>query len=132
MSHWTTIQTQLKELPALAAACAELHCQLLTPQAGQKVQARGWGGATIACDAAIRIPNCNYDVALNRQPDGSYSLVADLWSGQVSAVLGENYAKLKQLYGVHNTMIAARKMGHAVSRVAGVGGKINVVITGRM
>lgn len=132
MSHWTTIQTQLRELPALAAACAELHCQLLTAPQGQKVEARGWAGGTIKCDAAIKIPGCRYDVALTRQQDGSYSLAADFYSGEVSKALGTDFAKLKQLYGVHNTMIQARKLGHAVQRVPGVGGKINVVITGRM
>lgn len=152
MSHWTTIKTQLRELPALAAACAELRCQLVTPQSLQaitnqteresatgqcfghpgKVMARGWAGNTIPCDAMIKIPGCRYDVALTRQTDGSYSLAADFYSGEVSKALGTDFAKLKQLYGVHNTMQQARRLGHAVQRVAGQGGRINVVITGRL
>lgn len=139
MSHWTNIKTQVRDLNALAAAIAELPqgvangqpCQLIRAQPGAKVQARGYGSGMVDCDAMIRLPG-PYDVALTRQPDGTYTLTTDFWRGHVAEYCGENFGRLLQLYGVHATLAQARKMGCRAQRVLGKNGSINVVITGRL
>src|SRR5207253_771836 len=68
--------------------------------------------------------------ALNKQPDGSYGLTADLWDGHVERELGKGYGKLLQLYGVHKAMREARKKGYLVQRKAQQDGAIKLVIAG--
>lgn len=110
MSHWTTIQTQIKDIEALRAACAELNLCLV-----ENAQARGYGDNRLKAQYVIRL-NGPYDIALNRQPDSSYSLVADQWNGHVEAEVGRNFGRLLQLYAVHKATIEARKRGLSIQR----------------
>ena len=57
-----------------------------------------------------------YDIALNKQADGTFGLTADLWQGHVEKEVGQEYGKLLQLYGVHKATIEARKKGLSVLR----------------
>lgn len=75
MSHFTTICTQVRDIDALRAACSELGIELL-----EKAQARGYAGQTSKGDFVVRLKG-PYDVAVNRQPDGTYGLTTDWWSG---------------------------------------------------
>lgn len=124
MSHFTTIQTQVRDIDALREACAELGVTL-----EPSTTARGYSGNAIKGDYVIRL-NGPYDVALNRQQDGSYGLTADWWSGHVAREVGENYGRLLQLYGVHKASREARSRGYSVRRVPVRDGNIKLVIEG--
>ncbi len=110
MSHFTTIKTQIRDITALKAACTELGLDVI-----ENAEARGFSTNTIRGDYVIRLKG-PYDVALNRQPDGSYALNADLWQGRVESELGQDFGRLKQLYGVHKSMLEARRRGLSVRR----------------
>ncbi len=69
-----------------------------------------------------------YDIALNRQPDSSFGLTADLWNGHVEAEVGPNYGKLMQLYAVHKATREARNKGHLVKRAQEQDGSIKLTI----
>ena len=77
MSHFTTIQTQVRDLDALRSALGELGVTLL-----EKTHARGYAGNQLKGDYVIRLKG-PYDIALNKQKDGSYGITADLWAGHV-------------------------------------------------
>jgi hypothetical protein len=124
MSHFTTIQTQIKDIEALRAACAELNLPLLGNS-----EARGYGGRTEHGDFVIRLQG-PYDIALRHQPDGTWGLVADLWDGHVEREVGSNFGRLLQLYGVHKATKEARKRGHQVRRHGLTNGAIKLVIGG--
>ncbi len=127
MSHWTTIKTQIRDIPALRAAVAELGLTL-----EQDTEARGWAGNRKKGEYVIRLKGA-YDVALNRNTEGAYDLDADWYTGKggtVAAEVGERFSKLVQLYGVHRATIAARQRGHQVTRSTGNNGQIRLVITG--
>ena len=124
MSHFTSIQTQIKDLDALADACKELGVELV-----QGVVARGYATNTRTGDAVIRLKG-PYDVALNRQADGSYSLTTDWWGGHVEKEVGANFAKLIQLYGVHKATREAKKKGYLASRKTLPNGAIKLTIGG--
>ena len=124
MSHFTTIKTQIKDTEALRAACQELGLSLL-----QNANARGYSSNTIKGDYVVRLKG-PYDIALNRQPDSSYGLTADLWAGHVEKEVGQNYGRLLQLYAVHKATKEARKKGHFVSRSQKQDGSIKLVIAG--
>src|ERR1700704_3823708 len=110
MSHFTTIQTQVRDLTALRSA-------------------RGYANNQLNGDYVIRLKG-PYDIALNKTPDGSYGLTTDWWEGRVEKEVGANFGRLLQLYGIHKTMIEARKRGHLVQRKAQRDGSIKLVIGG--
>ena len=124
MSHFTTIKTQIKDLDALRSASTELGLTLL-----QNTEARGYAGNSLKGDYVLRLKG-PYDIALNRQPDSSYGLTADLWAGHVEKEVGQNYGRLLQLYAVHKATKEARKKGHFVSRSQKQDGSIKLVIAG--
>ena len=124
MSHFTTIQTQIKDIEALRQACGELGFTLLPNS-----EARGYYENKIKGDFVIRLRG-PYDIALNRQPDGSYGFTADLWAGHVEQEVGKGYGRLLQLYAVHKATREARKNGHFVTRSQKQDGSIKLVIAG--
>ena len=124
MSHFTTINTQIKDLEALRSACTELGLSLL-----QNTNARGYVSNTTKGEFVIRLKG-PYDIALNKQKDSSYGITADLWAGHVEKEVGKNYGRLLQLYAVHKATREARKRGHFVSRSAKQDGSIKLVIAG--
>ena len=124
MSHFTSIQTQIRDLAALADACKELGAELV-----EGGEARGYAGQTHKGEAVIKLKG-PYDIALNRQPDGSYELATDWWGGHVEKEVGKGYARLIQLYGVHKAMREARKKGYLASRKTLPNGAIKLTIGG--
>ena len=126
MSHFTTIQTQVRDLDALRAALGELGVTLL-----EKTNARGYAGNTLKGDYVIRLKG-PYDIALNKTPDGSYGLTTDWWDGHVEREVGSKFGRLLQLYGIHKTTIEARKRGHMVQRKAQKDGSVKLVIGGAL
>jgi len=156
MSHWTNIQTQIKDIAALDAAVKELGLALV-----KNATARGYASNQLKGDYVIRLKG-PYDIAVNlnkqgfksdvthggvvaelgfsakRAVAGAYSLSTDWFNpteggyenGPVEKVVGKNFGKLLQLYGVHKTMIEARKKGHLVQRKAQKDGSIKLTIGG--
>ena len=124
MSHFTQIKTQIKDIAALRSACQELGLALL-----QNAQARGFYENKTKGDFVIKLKG-PYDIAVNKQPDGTYGLTADLWEGRVEEEVGKDYGKLLQLYGVHKTAIEARKKGLSVLRRPQQNGSIKLVLMG--
>jgi hypothetical protein len=114
MSHFTTIQTQIRDVDALEAACAELGVELL-----RDTEARGFANSTRHGELVVRLKG-PYDVAASRA-EGSpanapYELATDWWNGHVEKEVGPNYGRLLQLYGVHKTMREAAKKRLRVTR----------------
>ncbi len=124
MSHFTTIHTRIRDLDALAYACAELGVELRG-----KGMARGYGANTREGDAVIRLKG-PYDIALNRLEDGTYGLSTDWWGGHVQQEVGKDYGRLLQLYGVCKTSREARRRGYGVVRRTLGDGSIRLTIGG--
>jgi hypothetical protein len=122
MSHFTTIKTQIKDIEALKSACAELNLPVL-----EKAQARGYYENKTRGDFVIKLKG-PYDIAVQKQADGTFGLTSDLWNGHVEEEVGPNYGKLLQLYAVHKAMREARKKGHLVTRNNKPTGEIKLVI----
>jgi len=123
MSHWTTVQTQIRDIDALRAACAELNLALL-----ENTEARGYGNNRHKGQFVIRL-NGPYDIALVRQTDGSFSLLTDWWDGHVEREVGRNFGRLLQLYAVHKAAIEARKRGLSIQRKQLQNGAITLTIS---
>lgn len=127
MSHITTIATKILSLDALEAAARELGGQLVRGKREQRSYQNG-----LTCDHVIAVPGCVYEVGVNKQPDGSYTLGFDAYGqGQkLVKAFGSGLQKLSQMYSVHAATIAARAKGYMVQRVAGKGGVIRLAVSG--
>ena len=124
MSHFATITTQIKDVPALREACRELGVELI-----ENAVARGFDGNTHKGDYVIKLKG-PYDIAANRQDDGTYGLTTDWYDDHVETEVGTNYGRLLQLYGVHKARIEAQKKGYTVRRQTLADGAIKLVIGG--
>lgn len=124
MSHFTTIQTQIKDIAALKAACKELGLSVI-----DNGEARGYGRRWSHGDHVIQLKG-PYDIAVNKQQDGTYGLTTDWWNGHVEKEVGANYGKLLQLYGVYKATAEARKKGFTVNRQILKDGAIKLCIGG--
>lgn len=124
MSHFTTINTQIKDINALHLACAELG---LTVTAN--AEARGYLNNKIKGDFVLRLKG-PYDIAANKQKDGTFGLTCDWWQGHVEKEVGANFGKLLQLYGVHKAIQESKRKGLLVKRSQHENGTIKLVIAG--
>ena len=126
MSHFTTIQTQVRDLAALADACAELGLSLQ-----QNAKCRGYATAFRMAPHVIKLKG-PYDIAVEpaKEKDGTYGLTTDWWNGHVEKEVGAKFGRLLQLYAVHKATQEARKRGHFVTRKAQRDGIIKLVIGG--
>ncbi|MBK1835634.1 DUF1257 domain-containing protein [Roseibacillus ishigakijimensis] len=126
MSHFTTIQTQIRDLDALQDACAELDLEL-QPRA----DCRGYGGLVRKAPHVIKLKG-PYDIAVepSEAKDGSYGLTTDWWDGHVAKEVGPGYGRLLQGYGVAKTLREARKRGLRTTRRVEADGSILLTLEG--
>ena len=124
MSHFTTIQTQIRDIAALKAACGELGLELL-----EHAKARGYGRSTRRGDHVIRLKG-PYDIAVNQHPDASFGLTTDWWQGHVEREVGKGFGRLLQLYGVCKAQAEARRKGYTTRRQTLKDGAIKLTIGG--
>ena len=124
MSHFTTIQTQVRDVSALRAACQELGLGIRP-----STKARGYGSNKLKGDLVIRL-NGPYDIAVNQQQDGSFGMTCDWWGGHVEKEVGKSYGRLLQLYGVYKAQAEARRKGYTTRRQALKDGAIKLTIGG--
>ena len=123
MSHFVSIQTQIKDIESLQSACAELGFGF-----AKDARARGIGTEQHG-DYVIRL-NGPCDVAVQRQQDGTFGLSTDWWDGHVEKEVGAKYGRLLQLYAVHKTAREARRRGLNIQRCSLANGTIKLVLTG--
>jgi hypothetical protein len=126
MSHFTTIQTQIRDLDALHDACGELGLIML-PNAN----CRGYAGVTRLAPHVIQLKG-PYDVAVDPSPenDGTYGLTTDWWDGHVAREVGIGYGRLLQSYGIHKTLREARNRGLRVLRKQEQDGSVLLTLEG--
>jgi hypothetical protein len=126
MSHFTTIQTQIRDLSALSDACSELGVSLV-PDA----DCRGYAGITRKAPHVIRLKG-PYDIAVepSKVNDGTHGLTTDWWDGHVAREVGEGYGRLLQSYGVHKTEREARLRGLRTTRRVETDGSILLTLEG--
>ena len=122
MSHFTTINTQIKDMVALRAAVKEMGFELLS-----NTDARGYSTMKQHGDYVVRLKG-PYDIAVNRQPDGTYGLTTDWFAGHVEKEVGPQFGHLLQLYAIHKTTQEARKKGFLVQRKPQPNGSIKLVL----
>jgi len=126
MSHFTTIQTQIRDLDALHDACAELGVKLVP-----NTTCRGYAGVVRQAPHVIKLKG-PYDIAVepSKENNGTYGLATDWWDGHVAREVGTGYGRLLQSYGVHKTMREARLRGLRTTRQTQADGSILLTLEG--
>ena len=126
MSHFTTIQTQIRDLDALNDACVELDIELRSD-----TLCRGYASVTRKAHRTIRLKG-PYDIAVDPNPEnnGSYGLTTDWWDGHVAREVGIGFGRLLQSYGVHKTLREARTRGLRSTRRVEADGSVLLTLEG--
>ena len=126
MSHFTTIQTQIRDLAALRDASVEMGFQFLKDSKG-----RGYASMTRTAPHVIQLKG-PYDIAVepSKENDGSYGLTTDWWDGHVAKEVGIGYGRLLQSYGVHKTIREARSRGLRSTRRIEADGSVLLTLEG--
>lgn len=124
MSHFVTIQTQIRDVEALRDACTELGVELL-----KDTNARGYNGSQIQAEHVIRLKG-PYDIAVQSTSSGAFHLSTDWWNGHVAGEVGDKYGRLLQLYAVHKTTREARSKRLGVRRRQEQDGSIKLILGG--
>ena len=126
MSHFTTIQTQVRDLAALADACAELGLTFVA-----NGNCRGYAGITRKAPNVIKLKG-PYDIAVEptKENNGTFGLTTDWWDGHVAKEVGSGYGRLLQTYGVHKTMREAALRGMRTTRRQEADGSIFLTLEG--
>ena len=126
MSHFTTIQTQIRDLDALDDACTEMDLKLV-----QNANCRGYAGITRQAPHVIKLKG-PYDIAVDpsQENDGTYGLTTDWWDGHAAREVGIGYGRLLQSYGVHKTIREARSRGLRTHRRQEADGSILLTLEG--
>ncbi len=126
MSHFTTIQTQIRDLDALNDACVEMGFKFL-PNAN----CRGYAGITRKAPHVIQLKG-PYDIAVDPHPenDGTFGLTTDWWDGHAAKEVGIGYGRLLQSYGIHKTIREARSRGLRTHRRQEADGSILLTLEG--
>ncbi len=126
MSHFTTIQTQIRDLVALGDACVEMDLKLV-----DNANCRGYAGITRQAPHVIQLKG-PYDIAVDPSPeqDGTYGLTTDWWDGHAAREVGIGYGRLLQSYGVHKTIREAHGRGLRTTRRQEADGSILLTLEG--
>ena len=126
MSHFATIQTQIRDLHALQDACVELGLRLVPD-----TTCRGYAGVVRQAPHVIKLKG-PYDIAVepSAEKDGSFGLTTDWWDGHVAKEVGAGFGRLLQSYGVHKTIREAQARGLRATRRTEADGSILLTLEG--
>lgn len=120
MSHFTTLKTKIMDLDVLEQALVRLQRPYRRAKGGKGgkggkgIEVRGYQGATTKAELVINYGK--YDVGLTKEPDGSYTLVADWWGIQNTAGLSERQVAeaINQEYALVRVWFLCQKQGYSI------------------
>lgn len=127
MSKTTTVKTvPIKDIQALYSAVEELRASGVNCTLTQDSPCRLWYSTT-PCPYVLNLPDCQFDLGLKLEKDGSYSVITDfhgnLVNGQIGATCPVKGAdandlaigKFMQAYSKHAALNAVSAAGYSVS-----------------
>ena len=85
MSHFTRVQTVIRDRALLEEALRQMHCQF---QSGESVLVRGYQGSQESAQVVIDTGS-GYDIGFQRQADQSFAVCTDWWGVR-------NHTKLRE------------------------------------
>ncbi|SFR12461.1 DUF1257 domain-containing protein [Desulfoscipio geothermicus] len=125
MSHWSRVKTNINNMEILECAAKKLGCSI-----SRNSTARGYKNMALKGEMVIAVPGSPYDVAVNRNEDGTLSLTTDWYLGYVAKVLGPDFGRLKQQYALEMARKRAAILGAAVTEETMSDGTVRMRIRG--
>ena len=133
------MKTEISDVRAVRSAVAELIGLGAQIELLENVIPRMYTASqhNFASPLVLRVKNGRYDVALDRQPDGKYTLAFDTWGGDIFRELGNAKAtglnqavgKFLQTYAKHAAINAATAKGYFVNGcTTDAKGNINLIL----
>lgn len=112
MSHFTNVQTKIKNLVALKAALKDLGYEFT--EAEQGVEVRGYLGQKAMADLSIKASK-TYDIGVTNTAEG-YTFMADWWGVETTrGVTQEQFVKtVTQRYAYHVVMSEIARQGYTI------------------
>lgn len=112
MSHFTKVETQLRNLVHLRRALEDLGYKVVEGKGGQ-VRVRGYSTATEEAELAVDIEGSYYNIGLRRTEAGLYDLVADWDEIEATTEVRQQVfvQQLTQRYAYHTVVEEAAKAG---------------------
>ena len=109
MSHFTKVSTKINDLMALENALEAIGLKL-----EHNVPCRYYYGSQKRENVA-RLPGLNsYDIAFEKNADGTYSIDADFYNGSVEKMIGADGSRFLKRYALEKVKIEARKKRYSV------------------
>ncbi len=112
MSHFTKVETKIKDLVSLRAALKDLGYEFADSETG--VQVRGYLDQSTSAEMSIRASK-TYDIGVSLGTNG-YEFVADWWGVETTrGVTQEEFVKaVTQRYAYHKVLSEVAKRGYTV------------------
>ncbi len=112
MSHFTKVETKIKDLVCLKKALKDLGYEFT--EAEQGVQVRGYLDQTTTAEMSIKASK-TYDIGVSATASG-YEFVADWWGVETTrGVTQEAFVKaVTQRYAYHKVLSEVAKQGYTV------------------
>ncbi|MEB3184690.1 MAG: DUF1257 domain-containing protein [Cyanobacteriota bacterium] len=126
MSHFSTVKTELRDLPSLLDALGDMgHA----PRQGE-LQVRGYLGQTVTAQLAVAQANGS-DIGFRwNAATGTYELVTDLELWQQPVPVERFLAQLNQRYALRSILAATAEEGFQVAEQSSAqDGSIELVVT---
>lgn len=114
MSHFTTLETQIKDLACLQETLEELGLSCL--QGSEEVKVRGYRGNLTDAELVVRT-GLRYDIGVTRNSEGNYEFVAD-WQMVEPALemdATEFIKKITRLYTHKKVLKEVKARGYEVA-----------------
>lgn len=126
MSHFTTVQTKLKDLVCVKDAVQDLGLTFVESE--DMVTVRGYQGATEKAKMVIRATD-NYDIGLYQTAEG-YSLSADWWGIEMETGLKEKdwVDRFNQRYAYHKVLKEVKSRGFTLEEEVDDKGEIQLTV----
>jgi hypothetical protein len=126
MSHFSTVRTELRDLPSLLDALTDMgHA----PHQGD-LQVRGYRGQSVTAQVAVTQDNGSEIGFRWNAASGSYELVTDLDLWRQPVPVERFLAQLSQRYALRAILAASTEEGFQVSeQTRGQDGSIELVVT---
>lgn len=114
MSHFTSVETKIKDLIALEKALQDLGYSFTKAEAGLQVQVNGYQGQKLDAEMSIHASK-SYDIGVKVTENG-VQFVADWWGVETTRGVAEKdfIQQIKQRYAYHKVMAEIKKKGYTM------------------
>ena len=115
MSHFTAVETKIKDLVCLKRALKDLNLQFTEAKQGEQVFVKGYQGQTTDACMSIHISK-TYDIGVKVDAQGNVQFVADWWGVETTRGWSEEelLKKVTRRYSYHKVMKEVKNRGYTL------------------